>query len=66
MKGFVIVHDVYGYDFLLNLDNVICFRSEKDGKCSAKMVNGYVMQINASLKDVQACLDKMDQKDEEA
>lgn len=65
MSGFVIAHDIYGSDFLLNLDNVECFRSEKNGKCSAKLVSGYVLQLDSTLRDVKTCLDSMTTDKEE-
>lgn len=64
MAHFVIAHDTSGYDFLINLDNVECFRSEKDGKCSAKLVNGHVIYLNARLTDVQRTLKEAEAEEE--
>ncbi len=62
MANFVIAHDKYGYDYIINLDNVECFRSEKDGKCSAKLVSGHVIYLNARLTDVQKTLKEREEE----
>ena len=62
MANFVIAHDQSGYDYLINLDNVQCFRSEKDGKCSAKLVSGHVIYLNSRLTDVQRTLKETEEE----